>query len=347
MVHGGDIYRNSVQIDFSVNGNPLGMPDSVRRALHDAVERCEEYPDIRAQRLYEALETFTGVDRGKLLCGGGASELFLAIVHAVQPKKTVIPVPSFGGYEYAAGAAGGSILFCPMGRENGFVLGEDFLKEIDEDTELIFLANPGNPAGNLTDKGLLCEIADKCMENMTTVVLDECFLEFTGREESCSMKEQLEEYPNLIIVRAFTKIFAVPGVRLGYMLCADAVLKEKTARRLPEWNLSTFAQAAGVKACEEKEYLRQTAAYVEKERQYLTERLTQESITVYPSETDFLLLYTRLPLYERLLEKGLLIRDCSSFRGMGKGFYRVAVKRHEENIQLVDAVHAAGRGGMK
>ncbi|MGX8708645.1 MAG: pyridoxal phosphate-dependent aminotransferase [bacterium] len=335
MIHGGDIYRNQVRIDFSVNSNPLGIPDSVKDALHEAVGHCEQYPDIRAEKLAESVSQMTGVGTEHLLFGNGASELFLAIIHAVRPKRIVIPVPSFFGYEKAAMASDAEIGYYEMKESAGFALDEGLLEQLTGDTDLLFLANPNNPVGNLLDGTLLEKIAAVCREKRITVVLDECFLEFTGEEERLSFKNRLQEYPNVLVVRAFTKIFAIPGVRLGYLFCGDGNLTERIKNHLPEWNLSVFAQAAGAVACREKEYLEKTVRFVKTEREYLSGELRRLGFRVYPSAADYLLFDALMPLYDLLLKQEILIRDCGSYRGLHKGYYRIAVKQHGENETLI------------
>ncbi len=338
MIHGGDIYRKEVNIDFSVNINPLGMPKRVEEALRESLAVCGRYPDIRAQELRDAIERMSGVNKRHILCGNGASELFLAIVHGVKPKKIMIPVPSFYGYEHAARAAGSEIIFYEMQEEAGFCLQPDFLEILGEETDLLFLANPNNPVGNMINSGLLEKVLKICLEKDIVLVVDECFLEFTGEDIKRSLKSRLGEFPNLIIVRSFTKIFAMPGVRLGYLFCGNRDMLERIGNQLPEWNLSVLAQAAGIQACKETEYVRSTAGLVKRERVYVRDELKKAGIRVFPSEADYLLIYSSLPLYEKLLEHKILIRDCSNFRGMRKGFYRLAVKDHEENEVLLHAV---------
>lgn len=338
MRHGGDIYRNKVKMDFSVNVNPLGIPDSVKRALIEAAGECGKYPDIKAEELTKSVAGMAGVSEDSLLFGNGASELFMAIVHAVKPERIVIPVPSFYGYEWSAGSTGAEVVYYEMKEEHQFSLEEGIKEFLTEGTDLLFLANPNNPVGNMIEASLLEEIAEYCKEKGILIVMDECFLEFTGEEEKRSFKNKLTEYPGVIVVRAFTKIFAIPGVRLGYLLCGNQELKNKIKRQLPEWNLSVFAQAAGRAACEEGEYRKETVSFVKEEREYLAGELRQAGIKVYPSRADYLLLKTGWPLYERLLDKEILIRDCSNFRGLGKDFYRIAVKTHSENELLIKTI---------
>lgn len=338
MIHGGDIYRNQITNDFSVNINPLGIPKQTKKAMLEAVMHCDQYPDIQAQELVHAIETISGIPLENILCGNGASELFLAIFHGVRPKKTIIPVPSFSGYEYAARAVGSKLVPYVMKEEHGFCLDFDFINSIKRDINMLILANPNNPVGNIIDRKFLEQVVKECMKKNIIVVIDECFMEFTGKEEVYSLKDVLLQYPNLMIVRAFTKLYAVPGIRLGYLFCGNENLLAKIGRQLPEWNLSIPAQAAGKAACREDKYREETVQFLEKERVYLTEKLRQEGITVFPSETNFLLLKSNFLLYEKLLNKGILIRDCSNFKGLQRGFYRIAIKKRDENELLMRAI---------
>lgn len=343
-IHGGDIYSRQIRLDFSVNGNPLGMPDAAAQALREAAAHVGEYPDITAAALTEAVSRMLSGECGReipeeyLLFGNGASELFLAIVRAFSPEQIVIPVPSFYGYEYAAEAAGSHIEYVYLPEETGFCPGQELLQALTEETDLLFLTNPNNPTGQLMNTEYLHQLLEHCRQQGIIVVLDECFVEFceTDREQPKSMLGETWQYDNLLLVRAFTKSFAMPGVRLGYLVCSNAELREKIRRQLPEWNLSMFAQRAGIACAEQAEgHLQNTVEYVKTERAYLRKGLEKLGIRVVSGEADFLLLYTTQPIYDRLLAKGILIRNCENFRGLGAGYYRIAVKKHEENEVLL------------
>lgn len=342
MIHGGDIYRNAVRLDFSVNVNPLGVPASVRQALHDAVDTCNVYPDIRAEALQTAVSGMLKLPKTCLLFGNGASELFVAVVHAIKPSKVVIPVPSFYGYEHAAKTVTKQLCYYSMQEKNGFLPQEDLFELLDKNTDMLFLANPNNPTGARLKLDYLLRLLTHCRDNQIFVVLDECFIEFCEGENS--MVDRLAEFPNVILIRAFTKSFAIPGVRLGYLICRNLELLQNIQKQLPEWNLSVFAQAAGVACVKEQEFLKKTAAYIKKEREILMSELEKLcgrngfSCWLYPSAANFLLLYSDCPLYERLLEQGILIRNCASFKGLGAGYYRIAVRSREENEQLWKAI---------
>lgn len=334
-MHGGDIYRNKVKMDFSVNINPLGIPESVKAALIEAAEDCSCYPDIRQEELKQAIHVMSGADQNHILCGNGASELFMAIIHGLKLKKILIPVPSFSGYEKAAKAGGAKVLYYEMKSEEGFCLTDRVIDFLAEDTDILFLANPNNPVGNCLSPELSEKILRHCMAKHIVVVLDECFIEFTDEWERYSFVRRINEFPNLIIVRAFTKIFAIPGVRLGYLVCTNPVLREEIEKQLPEWNVSVFAQKAGIAAAKETEYQKKSIGAVKTEREYLTQELQRRGILVYPSAANYLMLYTEYPLAKELLKRGVLIRDCMDYRGLSRGYYRIAVKQREENEKLL------------
>ena len=337
-IHGGDIYRNHVDIDFSINVNPLCTPECVKEALHRAVGMCGQYPDMEAERLGEAVSTFLGVPKEYLLFGNGASELFMAVVHSIKPKKVVIPVPSFYGYEYAAKSADSEIIYYEMKQENNFCVQEDLKRILTEDVDLLFLASPNNPIGNLLDIEKIKKLLFHCRDKGIYVVVDECFIEFCGNQ--FSLLSEIWKFEHLILVRSFTKIFTIPGVRLGYLVCKSKAVHTKTARQLPEWNLSCFAQEAGCICAKQAEFILKTKSYIEKERQFMEKRLMQIGLRTFPSVSNFLTIYSEKPLYEELLKRGILIRDCSNFRGLRKGFYRIAVKSRKENEILLKAIEA-------
>lgn len=335
--HGGDIYRNQIRLDFSVNTNPLGMPDPVKEALHQAVEEAENYPDIRAQALSAAVAEQLQVRKEQLVFGNGASELFHAVLHAIKPSKILIPAPSFLGYEEAAKAIDCEVIFYEMKKEENFCLTDRILDVLDENISLVFLANPNNPVGNLVEPELIFQIAEKCRQCDITLVLDECFMELTGKEQTYSFLKRLDEFPNVVVIRAFTKLYAIPGVRLGYLVC-EQNLAEKIRLQLPEWNLSVFAQRAGVAAIKEQEYIVRAVVCIQTQRQFLLEELQAAGCSVFDSDADYLLFYSEMPLYELFLQRGILIRDCSNFRGLQRGYYRIAVKSEEQNRMFAEVL---------
>lgn len=339
MIHGGDIYRNKITYDFSVNGNPIGMPKAVETALYDAIKQCGNYPDPSQETLLLAISKKYDVKKENIIVGNGASELFMAFMQALSPKKVLLPVPSFAGYEYVCRAKECEVVYHALEEKNGYAINEDILEKIDESMDCIFLANPNNPVGNTIEHKILDKILERAKITNTFVVLDECFLPFLDAQKDMTMVSQIKKYPNLLVVRAFTKIYGIPGVRLGYAFMHNQEFLQRLRNQLPEWNISIFAQNAGVAALTDGDYINETRRVVTQEREYLTISLQELGIKVYQGEANYLLLYAEKDLYDLLLKQNILIRDCSNYHGLQKGFYRIAVKDHKANEKLIEELY--------
>ena len=343
-IHGGDIYNNKVNMDFSVNINPLGIPHSVKEAMSDALSYADRYPDMACSGLKKAIsEYFTqqgcSIQSEDVIPGNGASELFMAIAHAIKPKKAVLLAPGFFGYEHVLRAVGCDIGYFLLDEQSDFSPAarlDALMDMLTDDTDIFFIANPNNPTGYLADSTFMKQIIGHCKEKHIYVVADECFMGFC--EKNYSVLSLLCDYDNLIVVRAFTKLFAIPGVRLGYMLSKNETVRQKVQRNLPEWNVSVLAQMAGETCIMESEYIKETASYVSRQRRLLSDGLKKLGFKVYKSDADFILFYSKLPLYDILLNKGILIRGCSNYVGLSQGYFRVAVKTYDENVRLLKVI---------
>lgn len=334
-IHGGDIYSRTYQYDFSTNINPFGMPEKVKLAAMKGIENSVHYPDVQCRKLREAIAKKEQIPKEWILCGNGAAELIFSIAAAKNPKKALLISPGFAEYEQALGTIPCEIVFHELSREQGFLLGEDYLECLEEDIDLIFLCNPNNPTGLLIEPSLLDRILEKCRKKDIFVVLDECFLEFVSDEMQNPQKKRLKENPSLFILKAFTKMYGMPGLRLGYGLCSDTVLLQKMKERTQPWNVSIPAQLAGAAACEEVGFVTKTRESIEKERSYLSEELQKLGFRVYPSAANYLFFEGPKELYEVCEEEGVLLRDCSNYRSLSQGDYRIAVRQHKENEALI------------
>lgn len=343
-MHGGDIYRNSIYFDFSVNINPLGVPSEVQWVLTEAALHSNKYPDIYHEKLIKnTAETFDVLE-DDIVFGNGASEIIMAICHMFLPKSAMLIAPCFLGYERCIKGAVPScdITYHHLKEEDGFALKEDIIDELlGKRPKLLFLTNPNNPNGLLTDKLLLRDIVKTCEKIGTTLVIDECFLALTGHQKDLSLVSSIRDYKSVIILRAFTKSFAIPGVRLGYAICSKKDIADGIKRHLPEWNLSIFAQMAGAECLKHLDFVDDAVDLINTERYYLTNSLKELGFTVFPSDVNFILFKSKeLNLKEKLIEFGILIRDCSDFEGLDKGYYRIAVKLHNENEGLISALES-------
>lgn len=355
MEHGGDIYGNkNIELDFSVNLSPIGPPQEVCRLLkeEDWTSILTNYPDPEYRELRQALSQKTDLPEEWILCGNGASELLMAIVQAVRPKRAMIPVPSYQGYERVLQVVGAEILFYKLDREKGFTLTEDILESADglkrlagtKEETMLFLCNPNNPVGKCIKPELLNKIADYCKTNHIFLVVDECYLDLLPEARSRTMMRALAENPYLIIVNAFTKAYALPGIRLGYLTTGYEELREKIRMQQPEWSVSMFAQKAGIAALSSRGYLEEARQAVQAERGYISGQLRELGMKVFDGEAPFVMFLSSKELYEPLKEKGILIRKCDRIRGIRdrseeRGhYYRVGIRSHAENVRLMKAI---------
>ncbi|RDU24544.1 pyridoxal phosphate-dependent aminotransferase [Anaerosacchariphilus polymeriproducens] len=336
-IHGGDIYRNQGVLDFSTNTNPLGIPKALYGVLANSIHKIEHYPDIACERLRDELERVEGIKKEQIICGNGAAELIYSLVYGVKPKKALIQSPTFLEYEQALKSVDCQIEVFESKRENEFRLDEKVLDRIHEGLDMMFLCNPNNPTGILVNPQLMIEIGKRCKENEVILVLDECFIEFVKEPEKYSMKQYLGRNPWIFILKAFTKTYAMAGLRLGYGMTGDINLIDKINRVTQPWTVSVLAQEAGVAALKEVSYIKESRELVERERTYLKKSMKQIGFKVLDSQANYIFFQGPDNLYDKCLERGFLIRDCSNYRGLGKGYYRIAVKTTKENEKLLKA----------
>lgn len=362
-MHGGNIYGNEIEYDFSVNLNPLGPPKSVRDALAAALNHVEEYPDPEYRELRRGLVNYWQLAKEQLVLGNGASELILGIIRTLAPKNCMVTAPCYSGYETALNAAAPScrIHRIPLRAEDDFTLPENICQEIARvKPNLLILTNPNNPNGKRISANRLREIVDACRMAGTVLLVDECFLALSGGDEDSLIHRIRSEELSAVVLRAFTKTFAIPGVRLGYAVCAGP-MAERIRRQLPEWNLSVFAQYAGLAALEAvtretstretsalgtvtlgtaagetSNYMAASVEMIAREREFLSDELEKLGYRVFPSDANYILFQSRdRELHRKLLDKGILIRDCRDYHGLTGGFYRVAVRTRRENTALL------------
>lgn len=334
-VHGGDIYRHPNVIDFSSNINPLGTPPKVVDAACESIRKITDYPDIHYTQLRTALAAYEEVPGEMIICGNGAADLIFSLVLARQPKKALLPVPTFAEYEQALRCAGCDVQYFLL-NEN-YQLQENFLEAVTADYDILFLCNPNNPTGFVIAPDLMRRIMKRCREQQVFLVIDECFLDFLEDPDGYSMKAKLADTAEFFILKAFTKRYAMAGIRLGYGLCSNAGLLKRMNQVTQPWNVSIPAQAAGVAALKENDYVEQARNLVQQENHFLKQELSRMPLKVFDSQANYIFFQGPEDLYERCLEQEILIRDCSNYPGLTNGFYRIAVRTHNENLQLLKA----------
>ncbi len=341
-VHGGDIQTyidrfGAAPLDLSANINPFGIPDAVRASMHRTVDNCTQYPDPFCRAARQAIGAREGVNPDFLYCGNGAADVLDRLAAVLQPRRVLLTAPTFAEYERTL--AGAEILVHDLWEADGFALTERILADITPNLDAVYLCNPNNPTGRTAEPSLMRKIVRKCAENGTKLVVDECFNDFLLDAARHTLKDLLKTFPNLIILRAYTKMYAVPGVRFGWCMTADAALIEALYRAGQPWNVSVIAQACAVAAAGEPDWAADTAKRIAEERKFLSDGLSAHGLQVFPGEANFLLFRSEdTELHEKLAAEGVMIRDCANYRGLSAGFYRVAVKSREASEKLLEAL---------
>lgn len=352
LTHGGDITGyfdeyGSMPLDFSSNVSSLGLPPEVREAVIAALDRADEYPDPRCRRLVEAIAAHEGAPTAHVLCGNGSADLIYRLALAVHPARALMPAPTFSEYADALSVAGAQIWRHRLDTRRGFDLDEGFLSMICEGVDMVFVCQPNNPTGTVTPLGLMMRVLDRCEEVGARLVVDECFVPFLEDAGSVSVAGLVAGHPALVVLKAFTKVYAMPGIRLGYLLCSDGELLRGIERAGQPWSVSNLAQAAGIAALGCTRHVEETREVVARERAFLLEGLSSLGVEAQGSANFlFFQLADGGALTQAMRQRGILIRDCSNYEGLGAGSYRVAVKSREDNRRLLDAMRDALAGGL-
>jgi threonine-phosphate decarboxylase len=346
LVHGGDLLSYEEQfdrkpLDFSANINPLGIPKKVLAAAKVSLKDSNVYPDPLCRNLTTAIAVSERLPCSQIICGNGAADLIFRLALAVKPKLALIPVPTFAEYEKALASVDCRTEHHLLTAENGFILTESILPRLTSELDILILCNPNNPTGQTVEPDLLLRIAEICKQNEILLVLDECFNSFLDDSEQHTMKNELNRYLNIFILQAFTKLYAMPGLRLGYGLCADESLMDRLFDVSQSWAVSNVATAAGIAALEQVTYVEKSKKLIQEQRAYLKKQLNGLNCEVIGSHANFIFFHTEEEqLEEKLKEKGILIRSCDNYIGLDNHYDRIAVRRKEDNQILIKALRS-------
>lgn len=409
-VHGGDVYRRAVDLDYSVNINPLGMPPRACQAAKHGVDQSTAYPDWKVEKLRDAVVSFlnrkfaavaSSAGTNADICvpsdgmradataavapewisfGNGAADLIYRLMQVLRPQQVVVAAPAFAEYSVAAERVGAQVVPVYLSEADDFsftpAVEAAFIQAIERapSGSAVFLCNPNNPDGNVIRAEVLQRIAAVCEAHHSWLLVDECFLPFLRSEIHYSMVPSLRAFEHLVILRAFTKIYGMPGLRLGYMLTAAQALTDAVRATMTPWEINLPAQLAGVAALEETKFVEKTRALIRAERAFLVQTLPTlpyvEKVYVPVSDANFILFRTALTqpdcpegrvrnselklesdpcvsenrtvytshsvdLKSLLLDRGVLIRACGNYEGLDARYYRICVRTHEENLALI------------
>ncbi len=340
LVHGGDWagYRAEFgcdALDFSANVSPLGLPAGVAAAITNALPTADRYPDPLCRELCAALARAEGVPADWILCGNGAADLIFRLALAVRPRRALLPAPTFAEYEAALQTVGCAVQRVFLREENEFAVTEKFIDAVTPETDIVFLCQPNNPTGQVTPPALVERLVRRCAECGAVLVVDECFLDFLPDRDAWTAKQLLRDTPQLVILKAFTKLYAMAGVRLGYALCGDTTLLEKMRGAGQPWAVSSLAQAAGLAALQETAYAGAVRALIAEQRPRMAAGLRALGLRVMDGQANYLLFRATPDFGEKLRRRGAVVRSCANYPGLDAAWYRTAVRTAEENTRLL------------
>ncbi len=347
-LHGGNIYRAAREknldasdiIDFSASINPLGLSPRFKKYLPSCENAILNYPDQDAHDFIAALSDHHGLPPENILAGNGSTDFIYMLPSLIRPKSVLVVAPSFTEFEHSYQRAKGILFYFVTREKDGFEISKKaLLGELKRGYSALYLCNPASPSGVLTSAGDMDEIIGTASRKGTCVILDEAFIDF---HEGASKKDLVRNNETLLILRSMTKFFALPGLRAGYLLSHQKNIDKIRDRQEP-WSINAVAQQAAVESLSDTAYIHKTVEYVKEARKAFAAELKKvPHLKLYPGQANFLLLRLKdsapvssAELYDRLLDRGLLIRTCGDFHGLDETFIRIAVKKKNENKKLV------------
>lgn len=367
-IHGGNIFQFAHEqriepyevIDFSANINPLGPSQRGLSALEAQLRYISHYPDATNDDVLNAIADIYGMNKNQIVVGNGAAELLYAICRLPGYTGAFVPAPGFSEYKEALEASRipvRDIYYRPREDDNGkpyfevpYLALETFAAELkgQDGRIIVFLGNPNNPDGTLLDKNHIRTVASMLKEANSLLVIDESFIDFVGnhtlQDNEYSMRSLVNDFDNIIVVHSFTKFYAVPGLRIGAAFSNSQII-DKLNTFIPTWSVNTLAQAYTESALNDVEYVKRTKQVLREEQHYMYNALDAiAGITVYPPSANFILFHieqdgvTADSINDALKKHNMIVRNCDSYIGLNSQWVRIAIKDHDNNVRLVDAL---------
>ena len=347
-VHGGDVYTASGKknlADYSANINPLGLPQSVKKAIVKSIAGCADYPDPFCRRLTEKLAGFLAVPGEYIFFSNGAADVLFKLALALRPKKALLLAPTFADYEKSLRSVGCRIDYYLLREENNFEPQSDILRQLTPDIDFVVICNPNNPTSSAISINDLRRIVSFCNERNIFVMIDETYVEFAPDIKAITAVPLTREFTNLMVLRGVSKFFAAPGMRLGYGITGNMDFLSKMREKQTPWSLNSLGAFAGEIMLQDEDYIKETRNLILSERDRMIQELKNvDTYKVYPAYANFILLkiqkdgLTSYEVFEACIKQGLMIRDCSSFQCLDGEFVRFCIMMPEDNGRLLEVL---------
>lgn len=326
-------------IDFSSNVNPHIISNLGKYVL-EGLEKSRSYPDINYTNLRNNISDYINIDSKLIIPGNGATEIIYLLMKSIK-KRIAILNPTFSEYGRGAKLNNLEVVNFNLKEENNFSIDLDDIQKNMDKFDSLFVCNPNNPNGKVKD---LNKLLDLMIKNNKLLIVDETFMEFVEEEEKYSLINRVEETPNLFILKAVTKFFGMPGLRLGYGVTSNEQIINNIYEYKEPWTINSFAENLSNYLFKDKDYINSSKEYYINERKFMLEQLRKiPKLKVYDTDTNFVLIKLedgeanslKLELFEKY---NILIRDASNFIGLDKSYVRVAIKSHDDNKILIESL---------
>lgn len=329
-------------IDYSENVNPLGPPLSVVENWQGYIHLLSSYPEPHGEPFLSAIAAYHGIPKSRVLLGNGAAEIFSLLAGHFQRKCAMIVHPTFSEYEATLRANGTEIIHLSVEEIENWKLPIDHIIENMKRADLLYLCTPNNPTGVLPPRNELVHLLEEGQKMGCTVILDEAFIDWIGEESS--MISYIEDFPNLIIVRSMTKMYAIPGIRLGYMVSSPALI-EALREKVPHWHINGIAAHIGAKCIDETHYREKSIEYAKKSKARFVDFLRKLGCKTTKSVTNYVCFKLPHPdlsqrFFHDMLNSGIVLRHTENFKGLDGKWFRVGMKNEQAMAVLQEEMEA-------
>lgn len=352
--HGSDIEKVAKHFNieessiknYSGNVNPLGLSKSLEEKLKDNIHLVTNYPDPDYTKLKKNIATYTSSNVDHVLLGNGSTELIAHYIDYVSPKKALIIGPTYSEYEKKIKTLNAEVHYYPLKEENNFSLNiDELIKQCSKSIDLLVLCNPNNPTASFINSDQLYPLFDHCKSYGINILIDETYMDFVEDASSISALNLVSTYNNCIVLRGFSKFFAAPGLRLGYGITSDMNCHRSLEKQRHHWAINSLAAFAGKELMVDNEFIQTSKTFIQQERIRLNEILSAEqTLKVFPANANFFFIKllkenkSSQELFETLIQKGLMIRNTSTFPFLHGEYFRFCILNPEDNDQLVSEI---------
>lgn len=352
--HGSDLekveqiygIRREDILPFASNVNPLGLSSIMKQQLEQHLDVLTDYPDREYKELKAAIHAYTGVDSAHILPGSGTTELIVTFIHTIKPKKTIVVEPTYSEYKRDLKEINSEVIDFVLQEENDFQLKpEELIALIDDSVDMVILCNPNNPTSTCISTEQLQQITEHCKQTSTFVLVDETYVEFVKKVEAVTALPLVKDYNNLLVLRGVSKFFAAPGLRLGYGCTSNAKLLRYINKHGNPWSINSIAAYAGTVMFTDTEYINKTRELITLEQNLVCSALrSRKTIRIFQPVTNFVLIkllrddLTASQVFEHCIRKGMMIRDCSNFIGLGDKYIRFCFLNPDDDDKLVNTL---------